>query len=120
MRKLTPLFLLMAAFFLAAIAVGLGYERLQKNARPGGVIHVVSLLGDHAEPSLLTIKIGESVRFIAQDGIEHRITDGTVDSGIVKPGEDFQVQLKNPGNSTFKDSLHPKISVEVVVYDPNK
>ena len=120
MNKLTPIFLLMAAFFLAALAVGVGYDRIISARRPAVVPHFVALLGDHAQPSLLTIKTGESVRFIAQDGIEHRMTDGSVDSGTVKPGDDFQVQFKNAGNSTFKDVLHPKITVEVVVYDPKK
>lgn len=119
MGKLTPLFLIMTAFFLAALAIGLNYEHL-KGQQPSGVVHQIALLGDHAQPNLLTIKTGDSVEFIAQDGVDHRLSDGKVDSGVVKPADRYRVQLKHAGNTTFRDLLHPKIQAEVVVYDPGK
>lgn len=115
MNKLTPLFLLLAAFFLAALAIGFNYQRAQ-NRHPATVVHQVALLGDHAQPSLITIKSGESVEFVAGDGVDHRLTDGQVDSGVVSPGEKYRVQLNHAGNTTFRDALHPKIQVLVVVY----
>lgn len=120
MSKLTPLFLVMAAFFLAALAATANYTRQQAVKPATGIVHQVALLGDHALPDLLTIKTGESVEFVAQDGVEHRIGNGEVDSFLLKPGQKYRIRFNHVGSSTYRDTLHPKIQTEIGVYEPSK
>lgn len=125
MHKLTPIFLVLAAFFLMALAAGISYNRARTNSTPSTAVHVVSLLGDHASPDLLTIKIGESVQFVSADQVTHNLSESFNSAspttlGAFQPSEGYLIKLNQAGSYDFTDLLHPKINLKVVVYDPAK
>lgn len=99
----------------------------------GAVVHMVALgPDDAATPNTLAVKVGEYVQFNSNDGRQHQIaqgkghdfgedhehTEGGLESGTFAADEAFKVQFKQRGTYFFHDNLNPKISISVVVYDP--
>ncbi len=121
MKKLVPVFLVFAAFFLLALAAGMTYDQARDKA-PLGVAHEVSLLGDHADPDQLIIKTGESVQFSSSDNVDHNLAEDAdgFQSGLFKPDQGYRWQFKQAGSYDVYDRLHPKIKIKIVVYDPSK
>ncbi len=99
--------------------------------------HVVNLLSDHADPSVIAVVKGEYVQFNSKDGKTHNIGQGSGDdevhqslgadqhdhaaegkeSGEFSPSEGYRVQFNQTGTYAFHDHLNPKISITVVVYE---
>lgn len=124
MRKLTPLFLLLATFFFVAAAVGIVYSRTRK-APVVETVHPVTLLQNHADPAELIIRTGETVRFDNGDGIDHSMydkanSDPAATTWSVPSGGSNHVTFPQAGTFEYGDKLHPAITVKVVVYDPKK
>jgi hypothetical protein len=125
MRKLTPLFLLLGAFFLVAVAVGAEFGRSFTGQAPAPV-HLVKLASDHAEPAELIVEQNEVIRFAAADGIEHvMVGSGDVAgtdtrSPTLRSGDDYNLRIPRAGTYHFHDELHPAITVRIIVFDPSK
>lgn len=91
----------------------------------------VALRNDAADPSLLSVKVGQFVQFDSKDGQSHNLIQGTPDSshehsagdltsGVFKGNEAWKVEFKKVGTYNFFDQLNPKIQVTVVSYQSKK
>lgn len=124
MRKYTSIFLALAAFFFVALAITAAYKRAPKAVQVE-TVHPVALLADHADPTQLIIKTKEKVRFDNGDGIDHNMQEAvngesSTSSFSVPPGQSTRVDFNQAGTFVVTDSLHPSISVKIIVYDPSK
>lgn len=124
MKKLVPVFLFLAAFFFVSGAMAVWYDQARANA-PQPPDHTVQLLGDHADSGQIIIKLGETVQFQGNDNLSHdihqlRADQSSLDSGLLKPSDIYTVRFREAGSFYFEDQLHPKIQVNIVVYDPAK
>ncbi len=66
----------------------------------------------------LKIRVGQSVTWINRDAFSHTATalDGSWDTGLIPPGEEFSITFDTPGTYDYKCTPHPFMrgSLEVV------
>ena len=67
----------------------------------------------------VTIKVGDSLKFVNKDDIVHEVhssTDGyDFDLGAQKPGSDTTYTFDKPGKVKVRCAIHPKMKLEVTV-----
>lgn len=131
MAKLIPVFLVMAAFFLLALAVGLVYHhtQVQTAAAPGPVAQIITLANETASPTDAIINMGQSVAFAAKDNLEYDLwevnadgsaMDNATKSGVITPEKPYHVTYARAGTFVYKDHLHQAIQIRIIVIDPSK
>lgn len=129
--------LIIGAVFTACVGLGLigGLVYAKAHKPKAAVVHQVDLLADHANPSIVPVKLGESVQFNTKDGLKHNIdqglgetnshnhdagghdhTVGGLSSGDFKSGEAWRAQFKKVGTYYFHDHFQPDIRITIVVY----
>lgn len=129
-----------------AVSFGITHYSQARSVPVADTIAHVSLMSDHANPSVVSIKKGSSVQFDSKDNLTHNIGQGrgddgsetadhtvshdpsgaevhehiagTKESGDFGGDEAYKVQFDTIGTYYFHDHLHPKISIAVVVYEP--
>lgn len=127
----------LATIFIVASAVAFGVTYTvghQRHSQGLRAVHV-GLKNDTADPSVVSVKIGQYVQFDSRDGQSHSLTQGTTaaagavahhaangnaSSGVFKANEAWQAQFKKAGTYSFYDELNPKIQVTVVAYQSKK
>ncbi len=138
--KLAKLQILVAAGSLAAFG-GLGFLAAQTMASKNSKsIHHVNLTSHGADPNVIAVVKGQYVQFNARDGKQHQMSQGSgdneahhqthmgvhehqvngKDSGVFGPSEAYRVQFSQTGTFNFHDHLNPKLSITVVVYEPDR
>jgi plastocyanin len=86
----------------------------------GSVSHLISQKGREFRPGEISIKVGEALQFINDDGdLLHHIylksnTFG-FDSGDQNPGSKFEVIFPASGQFTVRCAIHPKMKLVVNV-----
>lgn len=78
----------------------------------------VNIIGGTFTPSLATVSLGSTVRFTNADAIKHEVAfaDSAIDdSGILEPGESFEVTFESPGSFVFVCGPHPGMSGTIEV-----
>lgn len=138
MKRLV-LIMTVVAIAAAAISFGATYSRQSQTVAATGNVVQVDLLGDHADPSVVSVEKGQYVQFNAKDGKMHDIGQGRGESathhdhadtghehvaeaeqsGTFGDKEAYKLQFTETGTFTFHDHLHPTISIVVVVYEPD-
>lgn len=97
-------------------------------------IHMVSLIGNKADPDIVLAKVGDYVQFNSKDGKEHNLAQGSgnavdeshahnqtgPDSGKFKRDEAYKVQFKKVGIYAFHDHYNPDLYIRVIVDDKKK
>jgi len=67
----------------------------------------------------VTIKAGDTLKFVNKDDIVHEVhssTDGyDFDLGAQKPGSDTSYTFDRPGKVKVRCAIHPKMKLEVTV-----
>src|SRR4030095_8014795 len=67
----------------------------------------------------VTIKVGDSVKFVNKDDIVHDVhstSDGyDFDLGAQKPGSETSYTFDKPGKVKVRCAIHPKMKLEVTV-----
>src|SRR5438132_6455296 len=98
LKKLIPIFLLLASFFLVALRASISYNQARLNSIPKGQAQVIELRADHANPDHLIVQPGEIVQFNVKDGQVHNLFQGKsasdqtpvgLESGEFKPDEGY-------------------------------
>ncbi|MCA1555027.1 MAG: cytochrome P460 family protein, partial [Chloroflexi bacterium] len=61
-------------------------------------------------PNAMSVKVGTSVRFTNSDNLDHTAValDGSFNSGVLKPGQNFSVTFAKAGTYNFVCALHPE------------
>jgi plastocyanin len=86
----------------------------------GGIPHLISQRGREFQPSEISIKRGESLQFVNDDGdLLHHIylksNQFSFDSGDQNPGSKFEVIFPASGQFTVRCAIHPKMKLVVSV-----
>jgi plastocyanin len=139
-RKQLPL---LSVVFIASTALAFSLNmnwtnRLRVEAALPEGVHEVALADGQATPSVIIIKVGESVQFNAKDDRQHDIGQGRgndeahrdlglqahehekgIQSGPFGPDEGYRVLFSEAGIFDFHDHLNPTISITVIVQSDN-
>lgn len=95
---------------LAVGALGVGLFVALGSGGPGGEEKYVTIGGrdDFFQPEVLRVEVGATVEWHLVGRNPHTITadDGSFDSGILEPGEEFEHTYDKPGVYTFTCTLH--------------
>lgn len=82
---------------------------------------IISQKGRHFTPGEVTIKRGQSVRFVNDDFYGHNVyseTDGsTFDIGLQPPGKERDVVLEQLGIVDVRCRIHPRMRLTITVTD---
>lgn len=133
-RKLTLIIIVLAvvaggaSFFSTQSYASRRQGPSQTQDAQGSLIQQVSLNNGIAAPDTVSLPVGQSIQFNADDGLKHRMgfgagghehqEDNLYDSGEFGGGESWRVAFNKPGTYQFHDHLNPNISVLVVAYQP--
>jgi plastocyanin len=80
---------------------------------------VVTQEGKQFSEKNVTIKVGDSIKFVNKDDITHDVhssTDGyDFDLGAQQPGTDASYTFAKPGTVQVRCAIHPKMKLDVTV-----
>ncbi len=70
------------------------------------------------QPALVDIPQDSVVAWINNDSVPHTVTadDGGFDSGILEPGQSFQMVFTGPGSRTYHCLIHPSMRGSINVH----
>ncbi len=82
-----------------------------------------SLITDFAFESTIEVAAGESVYFNNSDSVPHTVSAGTpddptlgsFDSGLLSPGDNWELDTSTPGTYSYFCALHPDMTATLVV-----
>lgn len=141
-KRLVIIFIFIA---VALGAAGVGFALAQRRQSPQAAqTHKTSasevlLYKDKAVPDALTVKRGETVRFVSRDEASHSLSlgggqhglgegktndghthqhVGDFSSGEFASDEEWQTTFSQAGTYELHDHLHPGVRVTLVVYVP--
>ena len=81
--------------------------------------HVVTMAGSVYHPASLTARVGDTIRFVNDDGADHDVLVPTlghaVDLGSQKPDEERQMTVLKPGTFGVECVLHEHMILTVEV-----
>jgi len=82
--------------------------------------NVITILDSKFDPSVITLKTGEEVIWVNQDGISHSIVSDTgspaaFSSALLPEGEFYRFALTRPGTYTYYCLIHPSMKGTIVV-----
>lgn len=66
-------------------------------------------------PGTITAKVGETITWINQDSVPHKIKSDTFNSEILNPGDSFQNTFNTPGTYDYICSIHPSMKGKIIV-----
>lgn len=80
----------------------------------------VRMSGSRFEPSTLTIRVGDTVRWFNDDALPHTVsaTDGSWDSGNLSPGASFERRFNVAGGYGYLCRYHPGMAGTIEVQGP--
>ena len=71
-------------------------------------------------PAALTVKAGDTVRFLNEDAVAHNVLakgpSGDKSSGTQKPGEAVAIVFDKPGEHEVNCGIHPKMKMTIIVH----
>ena len=81
--------------------------------------HVVTMAGSFYHPPALTVRVGDTIQFVNDDGTDHIVFVATVghaiDLGTQKPKEERQLTLLKAGNFEVECANHEHMILKVEV-----
>lgn len=69
-------------------------------------------------PATLTIKVGDTVEFVNEDGIPHTATregKDPFDTEALNQAQSIKITFSKPGEYTYNCSIHPSMSGKIIV-----
>lgn len=94
---------------------GNGSSTNQNNEPEPEVILEALIKGFAFEPSTLTIKAGQKIRWTNQDSTGHNVKADVFYSDILAKGESFIFQFDNKGAYQYFCGVHPSMKGEIIV-----
>lgn len=81
--------------------------------------HVIALKGMTYQPAIVNAKVGDTLRFVNDDGVEHEVFVPTkgfgTDLGMQKPTVVTELKLTKPGTFEVECVVHPHMLLKVTV-----
>lgn len=129
LRSRLALVIIALVFGVVGFGVSVGIAK-SHTSKPAATVTEIQLLKDRAEPTAITVKVGETVQFNAKDGRTHDIARGSgglagvhtatsdtgPSSGQFGADEGYRLTMKEAGTFDFYDKLDPRLSVTIIVY----
>lgn len=77
--------------------------------------HIVEIKGMAFSPKNITVKAGDTIKFINMDAAPHTATakDGSFKTGRLKKGESAMVKISTAGNFSYFCKIHPSMKASV-------
>ena len=75
-------------------------------------------INDHAfDPAQLSIASGTTLTIVNTDPVKHTATadNGLFDTGILEPGESFEIYFEGSGTVTYHCKLHPEMKGSIII-----
>jgi plastocyanin len=66
-------------------------------------------------PDTLTVKVGEVVTWVNEDGVVHAVNSSAFNSPNIKNGESYKFQFTTAGTYEYSCGIHPYMKGRVVV-----
>lgn len=95
-------FFLIAALMVLSLCLLSGAALAQMN-------NSISIKDFAFEPNILTVTVGTTVTWTNSDPVQHEAAsdNGTYDSGIMNPNDQFTYSFSQPGNYSYYCKIHP-------------
>lgn len=80
---------------------------------------VVTMVGSNYSPSAITASVGDTIKFVNDDGTDHNVFVATashaLDLGKQEPGSEAILVLRTPGNFEVECVFHGHMELKVEV-----
>ncbi len=111
-------FLVIAAAVIGGVAIFLSIQELgekpgvrqveeQQEAVGGARTVIVRIQDTKYVPDQVSIRAGQTVRWVNNDQIEHTVTGDDFDSGEIAPGESYDRIFADKGEEKYMCTIHP-------------
>jgi len=104
------------AGLVAAAALLTGESVVGASAEPR---HVVGQKGKQFSAATLTLRRGETIRFVNDDSVTHNVFSKSpvapFNLKLQPPGSATEVRFEHPGTATVRCAIHPMMKLEVTV-----
>lgn len=81
--------------------------------------HVVTMAASVYHPATLTARVGDTIRFVNDDGTDHGVfvptVDHAIDLGTQKPEEERELTLRKAGTFDVECTFHEHMILKVEV-----
>jgi plastocyanin len=80
------------------------------------IVHVVEIKKFQFNPKTLTVRSGDTVRWVNKDIVPHQVAEGTLKKWRSKellPNDSFTLKIK--GSTSYICKLHPTMEAKIVV-----
>jgi plastocyanin len=67
-------------------------------------------------PSMLTIKVGDTVRWTNYDSVGHTVVSDSFSSPTLSNGNTYEHMYSTPGTYTYRCSIHPSMQGTIIVH----
>lgn len=86
--------------------------------------HIVTMAGMAYQPAAVQAKVGDVIRFVNNDTVDHDVfvptKDFGVDLGMQKPGQSVELPLARSGSFEVECVIHPHMLLKVAVREEKK
>lgn len=109
--------IIFASLLLSLTLTGCGLDRSQTEPsadRPAET-RTVDIKNSIFMPATITIKTGDTIKWINQDAIPHQIQAESFNSETIAPGQTFESTFKKSGKFEYGCAIHPDMKGTVVV-----
>ena len=119
-----PLFGEASARFVIQVFDAQGTPETTQQQYKENTVDIVGLESPFYTPNTIRVSAGETITFDNIDGNQHTVTsvkegtiqyDGKFDSGLLQPGEKFELTLKEKGTHHYYCALHTNMQGTVIV-----
>lgn len=103
---------------VAAILIFSNKNQDMDNNEVQNVPGEVTIKGFAFNPSTITIKVGESVKWVNEDSVVHTVSSDSgseLDSGDLSPGEEYSHTFTTPGTYAYHCNIHISMKGTVIV-----
>lgn len=66
-------------------------------------------------PGTITIKAGDSIKWINQDATPHQIKSKSFNSEMIGPGQAFESTFKKSGEFEYGCAIHPDMKGKIII-----
>ena len=102
---------------VAAVAVVSALSLAQSAQPASGAQHTVVIKQMNFDPPQITVNSGETVKWNNEDIFSHTVTadDGSFDSGLLAPGQSWQMAVKSGNTIAYHCRPHPNMTAKLIV-----
>lgn len=82
---------------------------------PQPTTNTISIINFAFSPASLTTNTGDTVTWVNQDSVAHRVVGPAFDSGVLSTGQSYRFTFNQSGTFNYNCSIHPSMQGVVIV-----